>query len=431
MKYSDYVAKDYVPSENEVLVSFLVKPAEGFGIEEVAGAIAAESSTGTWTELFPWYDKKRVERLSAKVYEIKEFGDRWTVKISYPFELFELTNLPSFLASVAGNVFGMRRVAKLRLEDIRFPKEFLKCYKGPFKGLDVKKIFGVERAIVGTVPKPKVGYSAEEVESLAYELLSGGLDFVKDDENLASQSFCKFEDRCKRIMKTIEKVEKETGEKKVWLANITADVREMEKRLKLVADYGNPYVMVDVVIAGWSSLSFIRDLAEDFGLAIHGHRAMHAAFTRYDHGISMFTIAKLYRILGIDQLHIGTAGFGKLESAKDEAIQIAEMLRSEKFSPKNPIRFEQNFWNIKKGMPVSSGGLHPGVLPKVVETLGKDIVLQIGGGVLGHPDGARAGAIAVRQALEAIELGISVEEFAKSHKELSRAIEKWGTGIKI
>lgn len=430
MKYLDYIAKGYVPSEDEVLVAFLVKPAENFGIEEVAGAIAAESSTGTWTELFPWYDQRRVEKLSAKVYEIKKFGDRWTVKISYPIELFEAENLPSVLASIAGNIFGMRRVARLRLEDIRFPREFLKKYKGPLRGLDVKKIFRVERPIVGTVPKPKVGYSAEEVEALAYDLLSGGLDFVKDDENLASQSFCKFEDRCERIMRVIERVERETGEKKVWLANITADIREMEKRLKLVADYGNPYVMVDVVIVGWSALSFIRELAGDFGLSIHGHRAMHAALTRYDHGISMFALAKLYRIVGIDQLHIGTAGFGKLESAKDEAVQIAEMLRSESFAG-DELRFHQEFWNIKKAMPVSSGGLHPGILPRVVETLGREIVLQIGGGVLGHPDGARAGAIAVRQAIEAIELGVGIEEYAKDHRELARAMEKWGVEVKV
>ncbi|MCS7118657.1 MAG: type III ribulose-bisphosphate carboxylase [Archaeoglobaceae archaeon] len=426
MKYLDYVLKGYEPGNEEVIVSFFVKPTEGFAIEEVAGAIAAESSTGTWTELVDWYDAERVRKLSAKAYEFKRFNEGWILKISYPTELFEYANLPGFLASVAGNIFGMRRVAKLKILDIRIPKDFLKGFKGPLKGLGVKKIFGIDRPIVGTVPKPKVGYNVEEVERLAYELLIGGLDFVKDDENLASPSFCKFEERCRKIMKVIEKVEKETGERKAWFANITADIREMEKRLKLVADHGNPYVMIDVVIVGWSSLTYLRDLAEDHNLAIHGHRAMHAAFTRHDHGISMFTLAKLYRIIGVDQLHIGTAGFGKLESARDEAIQIAEMLKNEIYIPKNEFQFHQNFWGLKKVMPVSSGGLHPGVLPMVIEILGKDLVLQIGGGVLGHPDGARAGAKAVRQALEAVEAQINIEEFARGKRELSRALEKWG-----
>ncbi|MEM0350606.1 MAG: type III ribulose-bisphosphate carboxylase [Archaeoglobaceae archaeon] len=431
MKYLDYVDKEYKPTDDELLVSFYVKPAEGFSIEEVAGAIAAESSTGTWTELTNWYDAGRVRELSAKVYEFRSFGDGWIIKISYPVDLFEPGNIPGLLASIAGNIFGMRRILKLKLLDLRLPKKIVKDFKGPVKGLEVKKIFGVERPIVGTVPKPKVGYNVEELERLAYELLIGGLDFIKDDENLTSPSFCKFEKRCERVMRVIEKVEKETGERKAWLANITADVREMEKRLKLVADHGNPYVMVDVVIVGWSSLSYIRDLVEEYNLAIHGHRAMHAAFTRHEHGISMFALAKLYRTIGIDQLHIGTAGLGKLESARDEAMQIAEMLRSDKYIPKAEYQFLQDFWEIKKAIPVSSGGLHPGVLPAVVETLGKDLVIQIGGGVLGHPDGAKAGAMAVRQALEAIENGVDIEEYARSKRELARALEKWGRRVQI
>jgi len=432
MKYADYVDKGYQPElRKEILVSFTIKPAENFTIEECAGAIAAESSTGTWTTLTEWFDAKRVRELSAKAYEFEKIGDYWNVKIAYPLELFESANIPGFLASVAGNIFGMRRVEKLGLEDIYLPKSFLSNFKGPQKGLEVKKIFNVERPIVGTVPKPKVGYSAKEVEKLAYELLSSGLDYVKDDENLASPDFCKFEERCKRIMRVIERVEKESGEKKAWFANITADIREMEKRLKLVAEYGNPYVMVDVVITGWSALTYIRDLAEDYNLAIHGHRAMHAAFTRHDHGISMFTLAKLFRVIGVDQLHIGTAGYGKLEGKKLETIELAKLLREKKYIPGDGIHFEQDFESIKPAMPTSSGGLHPGVLPGVVEALGKDLVLQIGGGVLGHPDGAKAGAIAVRQALDAIMQGIQLQEYAKSHKELARAIEKWGFGAPI
>lgn len=432
MEYLDYVDKEYKPNPNkEFLVSFKVKPAENFTIEECAGAIAAESSTGTWTTLTEWFDGKRVKELSAKAYEFLKCGDYWNVKIAYPVELFEMANIPGFLASVAGNIFGMRRVEKLRIEDIYFPKSFLKQFKGPLKGLEVKKIFNVDRPIVGTVPKPKVGYSAEEVEKLAYDLLSSGLDYIKDDENLTSPEFCKFEDRCRRIMKVIERVEKETGEKKAWFANVTADIREMEKRMKMVSEYGNPYVMVDVVVTGWSALTYIRDLAGDYGLAIHGHRAMHAAFTRHDHGISMFTLAKLFRVIGIDQLHIGTAGYGKLEGKKLETIELAKLLRGEKYCKTDPLHFDQDFENIKPAMPTSSGGLHPGVLSGVVETLGKDLVLQIGGGVLGHPDGAKAGAKAVRQALDAIMLGIPIEEYAKSHKELARALERWGFGAPI
>ena len=431
--YHSYIDKGYEPDpDRDIVAVFRIRPARGFSIEDAAGGVTAESSTGTWTTLYPWYDVERVRRLSGKAYYFRDLGDgSYIVKIAYPVELFEEGNMPGLLASIAGNIFGMRRVEGLRLEDIYFPKSFLEHFKGPSKGMKgVKEIFGVkDRPIVGTVPKPKVGYSPEEVEKLAYEILVGGMDYIKDDENLTSPSYCSFERRAKAIMKVIDRVEKETGERKVWFANITSDVREMEKRLKLVADYGNPYIMVDVVVAGWSVLSYIRDLAEEYGLAIHAHRAMHAAFTRNPyHGISMYVLAKLYRIIGVDQIHIGTAGMGKLEGSRIDVIRYARILRSEHFipDPDDPFHLEQKMYHIKPAMPVSSGGLHPGNLPGVIEALGKDLVLQIGGGVLGHPDGPRAGAKAVRQALDAILKGIPLDEYAEQHRELARALEKWG-----
>lgn len=431
--YHAYVDREHEPDlGKEVVAVFRIKPAEGFSIEDAAGAVAAESSTGTWTSLHPWYNEARIRDLSAKAFGFIDMGDGSSVvKIAYPIELFEEHNMPGFLASVAGNVFGMRRVEALRLEDIRFPEKFLKQFKGPVKGKDgVRKIFGVtDRPIVGTVPKPKVGYSADEIERLAYELLSGGMDYIKDDENLTNPDYCKFEERGKRIMKVIEKVEAETGEKKAWFANITSDIRDMEKRLGVVAELGNPYVMVDVVVTGWAALEYIRDLAEDYGLAIHAHRAMHAAITRNPyHGISMFLLAKLYRIIGVDQLHIGTAGAGKLEGKKWETVQNARVLSEESYEPDEDDVFHlsQNFRNIKPAMPVSSGGLHPGNLEPVVDALGSEIVIQVGGGVLGHPDGAFSGAKAVRQALDAISNGIELEEYAKTHKELDSALKKWG-----
>jgi len=203
----------------------------------------------------------------------------------------------------------------------------------------------------------------------------------------------------------------------------------MEKRLKLVADYGNPVIMVDVVIVGWASLGYIRDLAEEYKLYIHAHRAMHAAITRNPyHGISMFTLAKLFRIIGVDQLHIGTPEVGKLEARTIDVIRNAKVLRENPFKPDKDDDFhlEQEFYHIKPVLPTSSGGLHPGTLPEVVRVMGKDLVIQVGGGTIGHPDGPRAGAMAVRLALAAIAKGIPLDEYAKDHKELRRALEKWG-----
>jgi len=86
----------------------------------------------------------------------------------------------------------------------------------------------------------------------------------------------------------------------------------------------------------------------------------------------------------------------------------------------------QEWRAIKPVFPVISGGLHPGLIPEIIEMFGKDIIIQIGGGVWGHPDGGRAGAAAVRQAIDAALEGVPLEEYAKERGELRAALEKWG-----
>jgi len=429
--YTVFVKEDYVPDpDRDVIVVFRVTPAGKFSIEEAAGRVASESSVGTWTTLSVLPD--RIWNLMAKAYEITRLEDNsYLVNIAYPVDLFEEGNMAGFMASVAGNVFGMKALDGLRIEDIYFPTRFVEQFKGPVKGIqgvrDIYKVY--DRPLVGTVPKPKVGYTPDELREVVYEYLVGGMDYAKDDENLTSQPFCRFEKRAEAIMKAIDKAENETGERKVWLANITADAREMVKRLKFVHDYGNPFVMVDVVIVGWATLTYIRDVAEEYGMGIHAHRAFHAAFTRNPrHGVSMYTLAKLYRLVGVDQLHVGTPGVGKLEAKTKDVINHARILREKHFKPEDGDIFhlEQEWYHIKPAFPTSSGGLHPGTLPEVIKHMGTDIVIQVGGGVLGHPDGPRAGAMAVRQAIDAYLKGIPLEEYAETHKELRRALEKWG-----
>ncbi|HDD59863.1 MAG TPA: type III ribulose-bisphosphate carboxylase, partial [Euryarchaeota archaeon] len=319
----------------------------------------------------------------------------------------------------------------IRLEDLDLPEWYLRDFRGPGFGVGgVRAMLDVrDRPITATVPKPKVGHTAEEYAEVAYLSWIGGIDLVKDDENLTDQGIARFEERLKMVMRARERAEKETGERKSYLVNITGETEGMRKRARLVSEYGNEYVMIDILTCGWSAFQTMREETEELGLAIHAHRAMHAAFTRDPrHGISMFVLAKLMRTIGMDQLHVGTAGAGKLEGGRWDVIQNAKILRDECYAPGEDDLFhlEQRFYHIKPAFPVSSGGLHPGNLPAVIDALGTEIVLQLGGGTLGHPDGPRAGATAVRQALDAIQEGVPLKEYAKSHRELSRALEKWG-----
>ncbi len=433
--YLDFVDEAYKPSKDELVMVYRVTPSPGISIREAAGRVAAESSVGTWTTLSVL--PPRIRKLMAKAYKFIDLGDgSWLVYIAYPADLFEKGNMANIVSSVLGNIFGMKAVKGLRAEDAYIPPSIRDSFNGPVKGIQgVRDTLGVrDRPILATVPKPKVGYDPKEYGEIAYRIAVGGVDLVKDDENLASQSFCRFEERLREVMKALERAEKETGEKKGYLANITAPVKEMEKRLKLVADYGNKFIMVDFVIIGWSALQHVRDLAEEYGLAIHAHRAFHAAFTRKpDHGVSMHLLAKLARLVGVDHIHIGTPGVGKLDAKTRDVIEIAKLIRSEYYrAPEGELaRLDQDWGGIKPVLPVSSGGLHPGTLPEVVKTLGVDLVIQVGGGVLGHPDGPEAGAKAVRQAIDATLKSIPLEEYAKTHPELRRALEKWGHTIPV
>ena len=275
------------------------------------------------------------------------------------------------------------------------------------------------------MPKPKVGMTTQEHAEVAKNAWLGGVDLLKDDENLTSQSFNTFENRMKLMFKYRDYAEKVTGEKKSYLANITAETNEMIRRAKLVKELGGEYVMVDILTAGWAALQTVRDACEDLGLAIHAHRAFHAAFTRNPkHGMSMLVVAKLARLIGVDQIHIGTV-VGKLEASRKEVTDIDNEITLTNVKQHTDVLTE-NWYNIKPVVPVSSGGLHPGLVPYVLKLLGNQIVIQAGGGIDGHPKGVKAGAMAMRQAIEATLEGESLEDYAKNHKELKEALDYWG-----
>ncbi len=418
MAYVDFVDLNYRPANNDLVCLFRITPSEGISMKEAAGRVASESSNGTWTELATM--TPRIRALSARAYDIK--GDN--VKIAYPVELFEGGNMPQILSSIAGNVFGMKAVAGLRLEDVAWPKKILKSFSGPGLGIKgIRKIFGVYgRPLTATVPKPKVGMTASEHAHVGFEAWMGGIDLLKDDENLSSQSFNRFEERIKKSFKMRDLAEKKTGDKKSYLVNVSAETNEMIRRAGLVKKHGGEYVMVDALTVGWAAVQTLRDECGDLGLAIHMHRAMHAAMDRDPkHGLSMLMVSTIARLVGVDQLHIGTV-VGKLVSPKSEVVNLQEKI-TKKMSKRI---LKQNWGGMKTVLPVSSGGLHPGLVPDVINLLGRDIVIQAGGGIHGHPDGTRAGAAALLQAVEAVNTGTNLHEYAKTHKELEIALRYWG-----
>jgi ribulose-bisphosphate carboxylase large chain len=406
LRYKDFVDLKYEPKETDVICNFYVEPA-GVNIDEAAGAVAAESSIGTWTELSTV--KPYVLRLAAHVFSIE--GN--IIKIAYPLQLFELGSMPNILSSVAGNVFGLRALRNLRLNDILFPRDIIRSFKGPKYGVNgIRKLLKVnDRPLIGTIIKPKLGLKMVDHAKVAYDAWVGGCDIVKDDENLGSQKFNPFEDRLAKTLEKRDRAEEETGERKVYMVNVTAETNEMLKRAEFVVSHGGEYAMIDILTCGYAALQTFRN--QDFDLVIHAHRAGHAAFTKDPkHGISMRVVAKVARILGVDQLHVGTV-VGKMSETAEEVAENRDALTME-MSGLEPV------------LPVASGGLHPGLVPALVKSFGKDFVIQAGGGIHGHPDGTIAGAMAMRQAVDAAIHGVSLDAYAKKHKELEAALETWG-----
>jgi len=194
------------------------------------------------------------------------------------------------------------------------------------------------------------------------------------------------------------------------MINVTAETVEMLKRAKLVERSGNEYAMVDILTVGWSALQTLRNA--DFKLVLHAHRAGHAALDKVPyHGIKMKVLARLTRLIGMDQLHIGTA-VGKMFETKEEVLENLEALKDE-------------FHGLKKVMPVASGGLQPAMVPQLIDTFGKDVIIQMGGGIHGHPKGTIAGAKAARAAVDGISEGLTLQEAARKSKELKEALEHW------
>lgn len=419
----EYINLKYKPSKEDVVVEYYTEPNK-ISFEEAAENLAAESSIGTWTDVTTM-NQGIAKRLKPNIFSIdKQSGE---IKIAYNSSLFEEGNMPCILSSIAGNIFGMSCINNLRLQDITFPKSLVESFKGPAFGIKgIRKLLNInKRPLIGTIVKPKVGLNYFQHADVAYEAWTGGIDVVKDDENLTNQRFNTFKERIQLTLEKRDKAEERTGEKKVYMPNVTAETNEMLKRAEFVKQHGGRYVMIDVLTAGFAALQTLRDA--ELGLVIHAHRAGHAALTRNPkHGISMLALAKIFRLIGVDQLHIGAA-FGKMHGPAKEVFAVNEEIEANLIHPnKSEHILEQKWYGLKPVFAVCSGGLHPGKIPKLVNYMGNNIIIQAGGGCHGHPQGTRKGAMAMKQALDAAIKGIDIKIYAKDHDELRKALSLWG-----
>ncbi|KAK7231580.1 hypothetical protein RIF29_48235 [Crotalaria pallida] len=182
-----YYTPEYETKDTDILAAFRVTPQPGVPPEEAGAAVAAESSTGTWTTV--WTDGlTSLDRYKGRCYHLEPVAgeeNQYIAYVAYPLDLFEEGSVTNMFTSIVGNVFGFKALRALRLEDLRIPTAYIKTFQGPPHGIQVErdKLNKYGRPLLGCTIKPKLGLSAKNYGRAVYECLRGGLDFTKDDEN--------------------------------------------------------------------------------------------------------------------------------------------------------------------------------------------------------------------------------------------------------
>jgi ribulose-bisphosphate carboxylase large chain len=439
-----YWNPDYQPEPTDLLAAFRVTPQPGVPPEEAGAAVAGESSTATWTVV--WTDRLTAyDRYQAKCYRIEPVPNKegeYIAYIAYNLDLFEEGSIANLASSIIGNVFGFKALRALRLEDMRIPPHYAKTFQGPPHGIVMEREYlnKYGRPLLGATVKPKLGLSARNYGRVVYEALRGGLDFTKDDENINSQPFMRWRDRYLFCMEAVNRAQAETGEIKGHYLNVTAATMEdMYERAEFAKDLGSVIIMIDLTV-GYTAIQSMAKWARRNGVILHLHRAGHSTYTRQkSHGINFRVIAKWMRLAGVDHLHAGTV-VGKLEGDPNAVAGYYDTLRLNRVEP-DPVKglyFEQDWVSLPGVMPVASGGIHAGQMHQLLHYLGEDVVLQFGGGTIGHPMGIAAGATANRVAVEAMikarnegrdflrEGEAILRDAAKKSQELDVALSTWG-----
>jgi 2,3-diketo-5-methylthiopentyl-1-phosphate enolase len=421
-----------VDPDEYVIGTYLVSFPAMVPIPKLAPALAIEQSTGTWVPVPGETPQVRVKHIAkvTGVYEIPDVefpepglmeGSRqYVIEVAFPEVNFG-PQIPMLLTTVIGNI---SMGGKVKLIDLRLPGRYVAGFKGPKFGIQgVRDLLDVpERPLLNNMVKPCTGYTPDVGAELFYKAALGGCDIVKDDELLADASFNGVTDRVDRYMKMEKEVYNETGEHTLYTVNVTDGVPKIFENARRAVDAGANAIMVNYLAVG---LPVLQALAEDPDVDVPILAHMDVAGAMYMspwHGVSShLVLGKLPRLAGADVV-VFPAPYGKAPVLPEKFATVARNLTF-------PL------YGIRPTFPMASGGITPSMVPKVVEDLGRDVVIGSGGGIHAHPDGPVAGARAFRQAIDATMRGQSLKEAAQEHPELAAALEQWvdpfGKGIGI
>ncbi|WP_415036247.1 ribulose-bisphosphate carboxylase [Azonexus sp.] len=431
-RYADLSLKEaeLMASGQHILCAYRMKPKSGHSYLAAAAHFAAESSTGTNVEVSTTDDFTR--GVDALVYHIDEATE--DMRIAYPLDLFDRNlidgrmMLVSFLTLTIGNNQGMGDIEYAKMVDFYLPRRAIELFDGPSRGIaDLWRTLG--RPVVdggyisGTIIKPKLGLRPEPFARAAYEFWLGG-DFIKNDEPQGNQVFAPMKQTIPLVYDAMKRAMDETGEAKLFSANITADDHyEMLARGEYILESFGPDAdkvafLVDGYVGGPGMITTARrHFANQF---LHYHRAGHGAVTspQSKRGYSAYVLSKMSRIQGASGIHVGTMGYGKMEGDKDDRA-CAYIIERDRYQ--GPI-YAQEWYGMKPTVPIISGGMNALRLPGFFANLGHgNVINTAGGGAYGHLDSPAAGARSLRQAYDCWKAGADPLQWAKEHREFARA----------
>ena len=411
-----------VDPEEYIIGTYYMSFPKGMNPFEITQVLALEQSTGTWLPVpgeTPDVRKKHVAKVIG-VYEVPDYEvmipqevdwRNFIVQIAFPWRNIG-DRLSMLFSTIVGNI---SMAPKLKLLDIRFPKEFVSGFKGPKFGIEgVREVLGVkDRPLLNNMIKPDVYSPPELGAKLAYEVARGGVDIIKDDKLLANPDFNRIEERVTKFMEAIDKANEEKGEKTLYAVNVTADLPEVLENAEKAIELGANCLLVNYLATGFPIL---RALAEDESIKVPIMAHMDVAGAYYvspTSGVrSTLILGKLPRLAGAD-IVVYPAPYGKAPVLEEKYVEVAKQHR-------------YPFYSIKPCFPMPSGGIAPIMVPKLVNTLGMDIVVAAGGGIHAHPDGPAAGARAFRQATDAAMQGYAdLRKYAEENdlQELLKALQ--------
>ncbi|GAB4024650.1 ribulose-bisphosphate carboxylase large subunit family protein [Spirosoma gilvum] len=399
-----------------------------FDPESAAAVLAGEQSSGTFVAV-PGETEELKHRFAARVEHVEHLETvtepaipgavsasgqyhRARVTVSWSVENFGY-NLPVLISTLQGNLYEIRQFTGLKLLDIQLPPSYADHYKGPAFGIPgCRELTGVQgRPLIGTIIKPSVGLSPEQTADLVKTLAEAGIDFVKDDELMGSTANSPFEKRVDAVMDVINRHADKTGKKVMYAFNISGEIDDMMQRYEKVVNSGGTCAMVSLNSVG---ISATKKICDQRALAIHGHRNGWGMMTRHPLlGIEFPAYQKLWRLAGVDQIHVNGIQ-NKFWESDDSVVQSIEACLTPLFGG----------YSI---LPVVSSGQWGGQAPETYRrTKTVDLLYMAGGGILAHPMGPSAGVTALQQAWQAAVDGLTVAEAAIKYPEFGKSVEKFG-----